>query len=90
MSLTTFSAGTPPIARVCLREVKLMAIPWLNRWHKGFNRVLLGVALLRSSLIFSSYNAGFIDAAKAFIVTWGVGHVVFLVIYWIIKGFRKE
>ena len=78
-----------------------MKIRWANRWHKGFNRLLLVVALILSvaafiALIDESEPAWvkFLLIVGVFVVVWGGGHIALLAVYWIgrwiIEGFRKE
>ena len=74
-----------------------MAIRWRNRWHKGFNRLLLVVGLILSVAAFIDLIdesdpvwVKFFLIVGVFVVVWGGGHAAFLAGCWIIKGFRKE
>ena len=72
-----------------------MAIRWVNRWHKGFNRLWLVFSVIVAAIGFAvgfqwSFSRAFWATLGTLIITFCSGHVVFLVCYWIIEGFRKE
>ena len=59
---------------------------WINRYHKGFNRFWLVLSLLASLFVWFVDDAG--TGIKTFAVCFVVGHIGFIVVWWIIRGFR--
>ena len=64
-------------------------------WRKGFNRLWLFFSITLGILVFvvtAAYDEGFGRAPLVAILCFGipfvVGHIVFRVVLWIIKGFR--
>ena len=64
-----------------------MAI-WINNWHRDFNRLWLVLSYLLAISVLWIFDAP--TAIKTFIVAFAIGHIGFLVIFWIIRGFQKE
>ena len=58
---------------------------WLNNYHRGFNRLWLVFSLLPTFLAWIWGS----NVVKTFLICFAIGHIGFLVVYWIIKGFRK-
>ena len=59
----------------------------INRWHKGFNRLWLVFCLLLS-LFFGLVEGSVVFGAKTFVVCFVVGHIGFVAVWWIVRGFR--
>ena len=66
-------------------EAITMAIRWVNNYHKGFNRLWLVLSFLAAFVAWISDG----NVVKTFLICFAIGHIGFLVVYWIIKGFRK-
>ena len=58
---------------------------WLNNYHRGFNRLWLVFSLLPTLL---AWFLG-LNVVKTFLICFAIGHTGFLVVYWIIRGFRR-
>ena len=76
---------------------------WRNKYHKGFNRLWLVVSIIVFFPAFWWVGGSFPSDSIAVLlpatimisviissVTFSLGHVVFLVILWIIQGFRDK
>ena len=63
-----------------------MAI-WINRWHRGFNRLWL-VFCLFPSLFFGLADGDVVLGVKTFLVCFVGGHIGFVAVWWIVRGFR--
>ena len=79
-------------------------ISWVNKYQRGFYRLwmafssLLGIAVIISFLLTGSYRYPPSDPVEAwltalspaivYIIVFAIGHGVFLVVWWIIRGFR--
>ena len=77
---------------------------WANKYHRGFYRLwmvfsfLPVIALIRDFLLTGSYSYPPSDPVEAwftalspaivYIIVFAIGHGVFLVVWWIIRGFR--